>query len=113
MTPAHLIEVRDLIRTCHEQPLTLEGLSREANLSAWHFMRAFRSAFGETPHDFLTRMRIERAQHIQAVAFQIAIAANIRQHPERIDDVDGAELALVTAGAGPYGGANVLSAEHP
>src|SRR4051794_6309067 len=38
---------------------------------------------------------IERAQHIEAVAFKIVIAGNIRQHPERIDDVDRAELAPV------------------
>jgi AraC-like DNA-binding protein len=62
-----LCQARDLIRDCHEQPLTLEGLSQEVDLSAWHFMRAFRSAFGETPHDFLTRIRIERAKRLLTI----------------------------------------------
>ena len=62
-----LCDVRDLIRDCHEQVLTLEDLSLEADLSAWHFLRAFRTAFGETPHDFLTRIRIERAKTLLTV----------------------------------------------
>jgi transcriptional regulator GlxA family with amidase domain len=63
-----LCQVRDLIRACLEQPLTLEDLSLEADLSAWHFLRAFRSAFGETPHDFLTRMRVERAKDLLTIS---------------------------------------------
>jgi AraC-like DNA-binding protein len=62
-----LCDIRDLIRDCHEQVLTLEDLSLEADLSAWHFMRAFRHAFGETPHDFLTRIRIERAKALLTI----------------------------------------------
>jgi len=57
-----LCQVRDLIRDCPEQELTLEDLSLEADLSAWHFLRTFRSVFGETPHNFLTRVRLERAK---------------------------------------------------
>ena len=53
-----LCDVRDLIRDCYAQPLTIQDLSLEADISAWHFLRAFRGAFGETPHDFLTRIRI-------------------------------------------------------
>jgi acetyl-CoA acetyltransferase len=43
--------------------------------------------------------------HVEAVE-QLRGDAGERQ-------VDGARLALVTAGAGPYGGANVLSIERP
>lgn len=31
-------------------------------MSPFHFHRAFRLAFNETPHDYLTRLRIERAK---------------------------------------------------
>src|SRR5262249_3823142 len=44
--------------------LTLADLSEEADLSEWHFLRAFRDAFGETPHAFLTRLRLERAKEL-------------------------------------------------
>jgi len=50
------------------EELTLEDLSLEADLSAWHFLRAFRAAFGETPHEYLTRMRLERAKNLLTVS---------------------------------------------
>ena len=56
--------VRDLIRDCLEEELTLADLSLEADLSAWHFLRAFRESFGETPHAFLTRIRLQRAKEL-------------------------------------------------
>jgi AraC-like DNA-binding protein len=62
-----LCEVRDLIREGFHEEWTLPDLSREADLSAWHFLRSFRSTFGETPHEFLTRMRLERAKDLLTV----------------------------------------------
>jgi AraC family transcriptional regulator len=43
-------------------PLTLAAIAAEAHLSVYHFIRVFRAETGETPHRFLTRLRIERAQ---------------------------------------------------
>jgi transcriptional regulator GlxA family with amidase domain len=67
-TLTKLCQVRDLMRECLDQPLTLEDLCHEVDLSPWHFLRAFRSAFGETPHEFLTRVRIERAKDLLTVS---------------------------------------------
>ena len=47
-TLRRLCQVRDLMRDCLEHELKLTDLSLEAELSAWHFLRAFRAAFGET-----------------------------------------------------------------
>lgn len=55
------------MRDCLGEILTLDDLSLEADLSAWHFLRAFRAAFGETPHEFLTRVRVERARDLLTV----------------------------------------------
>src|SRR5262245_33068540 len=63
-----LCQARDLIRDRLEEELTLADLSLEADLSAWHFLRAFRQAFGETPHSFLTRVRLERAKELLTVS---------------------------------------------
>jgi AraC-like DNA-binding protein len=63
-----LCQVRDLMRDCLADELTLADLSVEADLSTWHFLRAFRDAFGETPHEFLTRMRIERAKDLLTIS---------------------------------------------
>lgn len=63
-----LCRTRDLIRYCHGETLTLEQLSAEAELSTYHFLRAFRAAFGETPHAFLTRVRLNRAKELLTVS---------------------------------------------
>ena len=37
-----------------------------ACMSVHHFLRLFKAAFGETPHQYLTGRRIERAQQLLA-----------------------------------------------
>jgi AraC family transcriptional regulator len=44
------------------RPITLEGLARCVHLTRCHFARAFRCSVGETPHAYIVRRRIERAQ---------------------------------------------------
>ncbi|WP_167769035.1 helix-turn-helix domain-containing protein [Nocardia sp. CS682] len=46
------------------EPLTLADIAAEVHLSVYHFIRVFREAIGETPHRFLTRLRIEQAQRL-------------------------------------------------
>ncbi|SDJ43387.1 AraC family transcriptional regulator [Nonomuraea jiangxiensis] len=46
------------------EPLTLADIAAEAHLSVYHFVRVFRHATGETPHRYLTRLRIELAQRL-------------------------------------------------
>ncbi|WP_439650252.1 helix-turn-helix domain-containing protein [Glycomyces amatae] len=43
------------------KPLDVPALARVALMSPAHFSRRFRDAFGETPHRYLQRRRIERA----------------------------------------------------
>jgi len=46
------------------RPLDLDTIAREAGYSRFHFARAFRNTYGETPHAYLTRRRIERAKDL-------------------------------------------------
>ena len=46
------------------RPLDLDALARTAGYSRFHFARAFRETYGETPHAYLTRRRIERAKDL-------------------------------------------------
>jgi AraC family transcriptional regulator len=39
-----------------------QDLASLARLSPFHFSRAFRTSFGDSPHSYLLRLRIERAQ---------------------------------------------------
>jgi AraC-like DNA-binding protein len=58
---ARLRRVRDRIDREYAQPLDVEVLARGAHMSAGHFSRQFRAAFGESPYSYLMTRRIERA----------------------------------------------------
>jgi AraC-like DNA-binding protein len=58
----HLLRVRDLIDRAYAGPLDIPALARSAHVSESHFSRSFRAAFGETPHRYLLRRRMERAK---------------------------------------------------
>jgi AraC-like DNA-binding protein len=57
----HLLRAKDLIDARYREPLDVPALARAAHLSPAHFTRAFRAAFGETPHQYLLTRRLERA----------------------------------------------------
>ena len=44
------------------QPLSLAELATMAGLSVWRFATVFRQQVGESPHRYICRMRVERAQ---------------------------------------------------
>ena len=58
---ARLRRVRDRIDREYAQPLDVEALARDAHMSAGHFSRQFRLAFGESPYSYLMTRRVERA----------------------------------------------------
>jgi AraC-like DNA-binding protein len=58
---ALLRRVRDRMDREYAQPLDVEALARSAHMSAGHFSRRFRLAYGETPYSYLMTRRIERA----------------------------------------------------
>jgi AraC-like DNA-binding protein len=46
------------------EPLCIPRLARIAEMSEAHFIRTFRATFGETPHRYLQRRRVERAMFL-------------------------------------------------
>jgi AraC-like DNA-binding protein len=56
-----LLRARDAMDRDFVKPLDVPALARVALMSATHFTREFRATFGETPHRYLQRRRIERA----------------------------------------------------
>ncbi|MEW5354053.1 helix-turn-helix transcriptional regulator [Streptomyces sp. 16-176A] len=58
---ARLRRVRDRIDREYAQPLNVEALARDVNMSAGHLSRQFRAAYGESPYAYLMTRRIERA----------------------------------------------------
>jgi AraC-like DNA-binding protein len=58
---ARLRRVRDRMDREYAKPLDVDALARDAHMSAGHFSREFRRAYGESPYSYLMTRRIERA----------------------------------------------------
>lgn len=56
-----LLRARDAMDRQYAQPIDVAALARIALMSSAHFTREFKATFGETPHRYLQRRRIERA----------------------------------------------------
>lgn len=62
-SPRHRMgRVKVLIDAEYARALDLERLAREAHVSRFHFARTFRETFGEPPHRYLQRRRVEAAR---------------------------------------------------
>ncbi len=59
-----MLRVRDAIDRDSAKPLDIPALARIAYVSEAHFIRTFKDTFGETPHRYLQRRRIERAMSL-------------------------------------------------
>src|SRR6478736_291955 len=51
----------DLIYAHFDQDLSVDDLSQASCLSKFHFIRLFKEYFHESPHQFITRLRLEKA----------------------------------------------------
>ncbi len=57
---------RDYMDAFFHRPLSLREIAREACMSEYHFLRAFRDAFGESPFAYLGRRRMQEAERLLA-----------------------------------------------
>ncbi|MGU3435954.1 helix-turn-helix domain-containing protein [Actinomycetes bacterium M1A6_2h] len=56
-----MLRARDVMDRRYAEPLDVPTLAAAAHLSASQFGRLFKQVFGETPHRYLQRRRVERA----------------------------------------------------
>jgi AraC-like DNA-binding protein len=63
-TNRRLLRARDAMDRSYAQPLDISVLARIACVSEAHFIRTFRATFGETPHRYLQRRRVERSMFL-------------------------------------------------
>jgi transcriptional regulator GlxA family with amidase domain len=59
-----MLRARDAMDRAYAQPLDVPTLARIAYSSEAHFIRTFRATFGETPHRYLQRRRVERSMFL-------------------------------------------------
>jgi AraC-like DNA-binding protein len=63
-TFARLCRARDYLDAHYASPVFLADAASQACLSPFYFNRLFTQAFHETPHEFITRRRIEQAKKL-------------------------------------------------
>jgi AraC-like DNA-binding protein len=59
-----LLRARDAMDRAYAEPLDVRAVAAVAHVSEAHFIRTFRAAFGETPHRYLQRRRVERSMFL-------------------------------------------------
>ncbi len=77
--PIAVLRAVELMRRRLTDALTLEELAGVSGMSPFHFARQFKIATGHPPHDYLVRLRVDRAQELirqHARAWTLAAIAN-------------------------------------
>jgi AraC family transcriptional regulator len=88
--PARLRTIKELVQAKIEDELTLYEMAQSVELSAAHFARMFHKSTGETPHQYVLRLRIERAKEMlrvsEARVLDVAVACGFKtqQHFARV-----------------------------
>ncbi len=59
-----LLRARDAMDRAFAEPLDVRAVAAVAHVSEAHFIRTFRAVFGETPHRYLQRRRVERSMFL-------------------------------------------------
>jgi AraC-like DNA-binding protein len=59
-----IVDAKVFIDEHFDSPIDLDAIAGEACLSRYHFHRLFRRVYKRTPHQYLTRKRIEQARQI-------------------------------------------------
>jgi AraC family transcriptional regulator len=59
-----LLYSKDFIYSSYDKNFDLDDLASAACLSKFHFLRLFKIAFGKTPNQFITEVRIQKAKEL-------------------------------------------------
>jgi AraC-like DNA-binding protein len=59
-----LLRARDAMDRAYAEPLDVPAVAAVAHISGAHFSRTFKQVFGETPHRYLQRRRVERSMFL-------------------------------------------------
>ena len=80
--PARLRRITEMVHAKLEDELGLHEMAQSVGLSTAHFARMFRKSTGETPHQFVLRLRLERARAMlrapDARVLDVAVACGFK-----------------------------------
>jgi AraC family transcriptional regulator len=79
---ARLRKIKELVHAKMEDDLSLDEMAQSVGLSTAHFARMFRKSTGETPHQFVLRLRVDRAKAMLRISdarvFDVAMACGFK-----------------------------------
>ncbi|SDH21381.1 helix-turn-helix domain-containing protein [Propionivibrio dicarboxylicus] len=64
LTAKQQASVREFVATSLAGDLSVETIAAKLNISPFHFSRLFRTSFGMAPHQYVLKMRIDRAARL-------------------------------------------------
>ncbi len=59
-----VVQAKLFIDSHYVEPIDLDDIADEALFSKFHFIRLFKSVYGQTPHQYRTQLRIEKAMEL-------------------------------------------------
>ena len=103
-----LLRARDAMDRAYAEPLDVRAVAAVAHISPAHFSRSFRDVFGETPHRYLQRRRVERAmfllretdRSVTDVCFDVAFSS-LGTFSRTFRDIVGETPSAYRRGHGP------------
>jgi AraC-like DNA-binding protein len=103
-----LLRARDAMDRAYAEPLDVRAVAAVAHLSEAHFIRSFKATFGETPHRYLQRRRVERSmfllretdRRVTDVCFDVGFTS-VGTFCRTFRDVVGETPSYYRAGHGP------------
>ena len=107
-----LLRARDAMDRTYAEPLDVPALARIACVSRAHFIRTFRATFGETPHRYLQRRRVERAmwllreteRSVTEICLDVGFTS-MGTFSRTFREIVGESPVAVRRGSAPVGGA--------
>jgi AraC-like DNA-binding protein len=103
-----LLRARDAMDRAYAEPLDVPAVAAVAHVSPAHFSRTFRAVFGETPHRYLQRRRVERSmfllretdRRVTDICFDVGFNS-LGTFSRTFRDIVGATPSAYRAGHGP------------
>lgn len=66
-----IVQAKSFMDKHSGEKLNLDKIAKEANFSKFHFIRAFKSVYGRTPHQYLITVRIQKAKILLEKGFKV------------------------------------------
>lgn len=61
---SRLLVALDFIHSNFTKDVSIDDIANVAMLSKFHFLRTFKEAFGQTPHQYLTKIRLQKSKEL-------------------------------------------------